>query len=159
MARGAKASTSEADRPYPWVAVISMVTIMVAGIVFLVHSSCTQQSDVRGAGHAFLEALRENRIDEAYGMMARDVRRSVDRETFEKMSDIAELRTANSARFSASSVASVGHGCLRGSVVTPSGRLPLTLYMMREGDTWHVHTIELDARIRDGRNLPFSCRA
>lgn len=142
--------TETSDPPYPWLKVIAMSALMFGGLMLMIYHSCTSQSEIRGDARAYLEALREDRLDDAYELLATPTKRTVSREAFGQSMYTPRLRQASSASFYYGSVSSAGHGCLHSGITLGDEGQSFYLYMVREGESWRVHSITFESVLTDG---------
>jgi hypothetical protein len=143
--------SANSERPYPWFAVIGMTSVMVGGLALLVYHSCTSQKDIRDDGHAYFQALREGRLDDAYRLLATETRQQVSREAFETKLYTPKLRQASDASFYDVNVSSSGHGCLQGGITIGDQGESFYVYMRQEGPSWRVHSITFESYLNDPR--------
>ena len=117
---------------------------IVFGIPVLIYTCVVDQTEVRDAGNAYLQALRDNRLDDAYSMIAKERKTQVPRDAFPKSMHTPDLKRSVDQLWNNSSTTSAGMGCLTGGVQVDGGPKSLRLYMWLEADRWTVHTVAYD---------------
>ena len=148
----------DAKRSGKWSPGVLIYPVLLVAIGLLVYRCQTEQHAVRAAGHAYLRAVREHRLDDAYAMLARQTRQRLGRKDFETSLDTPRLEQATGGGFSRSGTSSNGQGCDYGSLKTGDGSTSLRLFMLKEGGAWRVYGIRLGSlRIGQANTDPWSC--
>ena len=122
-----------------------MIAVYVVGFLVLVVGgfwvTCDANADVEAAADAYVEALRQKNYDAAYAMLAPDAQARVPRDKFETQMGTAELSRSSMHGWNQASSGSNGRGCVDGGVTIGDDTNSVTIWMLKAGERWTVHTI------------------
>ena len=126
------------------------------GIAFLVYRGCAMTSAASDAARGYVEAVRAGRLGDAHGMLSTETRASVPVERLGEALHTGELTAAREVSLEGKrSASSNGHGCVTGSLELDAGSRHLDVFLLEEGGSWRVHTLQVYALERPAQ--PWRC--
>lgn len=129
--------------PSSVMAVLFLVGVAVALPVFL-WSTCSSTSPLREETRAFFGRIHDGKMREAYDHLAAARRKQLSFETFSSQFERPVFQRYESATVAGTQSHDDEWGCTRGDLELGGRDWTFELYLVKEGQAWHVHTWVVD---------------